>query len=69
MFGSSNERRVKAIGYTRDKQGKTIIIPGSVLDRINQLEPQLEQLSEQGEYMIFRTYPSLSPAGQTPLKS
>ena len=46
MFGSSNERRVKAIGYTRNKQGQAIILPGSILDRINQLEPQLELLSD-----------------------
>ena len=46
LFGSSNERRVKAIGFTRDKQGNSIIAPGSVLDRINQLEPDLEKLSD-----------------------
>ena len=46
LFGSSNERRVKAIGFTRDKQGNSIIFPGSVLDRINQLEPDLEKLSD-----------------------
>ena len=46
LFGSSNERRVKAIGFTRDKPGNSIIFPGSVLDRINQLEPDLEKLSD-----------------------
>ena len=46
MFGSSNERRVKAIGFSRDRQGKSQILPGSILDRINQLEPQLELLSD-----------------------
>ena len=46
LFGSSNERRVKAIGFSRDKQGNSTIIPGSVLDRINQLEPDLEKLSD-----------------------
>ena len=46
MFGSSNERRVRNIGFYRDKQGKSIIIPGSALDRINQLEPELEKLSD-----------------------
>ena len=46
MFGSSNERRVRQIGFTRDKQGKTTIVPGSVLDRINRLEPEYEQLSD-----------------------
>jgi len=46
LFGSSNERRVRGIGYVRDKQGKSSIVPGSTLDRINQLEPDLERLSD-----------------------
>lgn len=46
IFGSSNERRVRQIGYVRDKQGNSSIVPGSTLDRINQLEPQLEMLSD-----------------------
>ncbi|GIX05283.1 MAG: hypothetical protein KatS3mg114_1152 [Planctomycetaceae bacterium] len=45
-FGSSNERRVQKVGFVRDKQGQTTIIPGSVLDRINQLEPQMQALSD-----------------------
>ncbi len=46
MFGSSNENRVRKIGFIRDKQGKTTIAPGSALDRINSLEPQFEKYSE-----------------------
>ncbi|MBS0204854.1 MAG: preprotein translocase subunit SecA [Planctomycetes bacterium] len=46
MFGSSNERRVRGIGYVRDKQGNSSIVPGSTLDRINQLEPTYETLSD-----------------------
>lgn len=46
IFGSSNERRVRNIGYIRDKQGNTSIVPGSFLDRINRLEPDLERLSD-----------------------
>ncbi|MBI1347286.1 preprotein translocase subunit SecA [bacterium] len=47
MFGSSNERRVRQIGFIRDKKsGKTTIQPGSTLDRINSLEPTLEKLSD-----------------------
>ena len=46
LFGSSNERRVKAIGFSRDKQGRASIIPGSVLDRINQFEPDFEKQSD-----------------------
>ncbi len=46
MFGSSNERRVRAIGFIREKDGSSKIIPGSILDRINQLEPDYEKLTE-----------------------
>ena len=46
MFGSSNERRVRQIGFVRDKQGNSSVVPGSVLDRINQLEPSLALLSD-----------------------
>ena len=46
IFGSSNERRVRNIGFSRDKTGKSLILPGSALDRINQLEPDLEKLSD-----------------------
>ncbi len=46
IFGSSNERRVRNIGFSRDKSGKSVILPGSFLDRINRLEPDLEKLSD-----------------------
>lgn len=38
IFGSSNENRIKKIGFVRTKQGDTVITPGSLLDRINGLE-------------------------------
>ena len=46
LFGSSNERRVRGIGFVRDKQGNSSIVPGSALERINQLEPDFEKLSD-----------------------
>lgn len=46
MFGSSNERRVRGIGFVRDKQGNSTIVPGSTLDHINRLEPDYERLSD-----------------------
>jgi len=46
LFGSSNEREVRRIGFLRDKSGRDSIAPGSLLDRINQLEPELEKLSD-----------------------
>ena len=46
LFGSSNERRVRDIGFIREKDGSSNIRPGSVLERINQLEPDYERLSD-----------------------
>lgn len=40
MFGSSNENRIKKIGFVRSKRGDTIITPGSLIDRINSLESE-----------------------------
>ncbi len=46
LFGSSNERHIKRLGFLRDKQGNTTIVPGSLLDRINSLEPEWQKLSD-----------------------
>ena len=46
LFGSSNERRVRDIGFLREKNGSSKVRPGSALDRINQLEPDYERLSD-----------------------
>jgi preprotein translocase subunit SecA len=46
IFGSANEREIRRIGFTRDKQGETNLVPGSLLDRINQLEGEMQKLSE-----------------------
>ena len=46
LFGSSNERRMKRLGFARDAQGRTAIIPGSMLDRINAMEPEWQKLSD-----------------------
>ncbi|HUG20777.1 MAG TPA: preprotein translocase subunit SecA [Planctomycetaceae bacterium] len=47
LFGSSNERRIKQLGYERDKQGNAKVLPGSTLDKINSLEPEFEKLSNE----------------------
>ena len=46
IFGSANEREIRRIGYVRNKDGVSSIAPGSTLDRINQLEPEMQKLSE-----------------------
>ena len=32
LFGSSNERRIRQIGFVRDKKGLATIVPGSVTE-------------------------------------
>jgi len=46
VFKSSNEREVRRIGFIREQDGSTKIAPGSTLDRINQLEPEMMKLSD-----------------------
>ena len=46
FFGSSNERRMKKLGFMRDRQGTTSIVPGSMLDRINAMESDWQKLSD-----------------------
>jgi preprotein translocase subunit SecA len=46
LFGSSNERRMRKLGFTRDRDGKTVIVPGSLLDRINSLEPEWQKKTD-----------------------
>ena len=46
LFGSSNERRIRQVGFVREKAGTTTVTGGSQLDRINALEPQMQELSE-----------------------
>jgi len=46
LFGSSNERRIRQMGYVRDKQGNASVVRGSLLDKINSLEPDVEKLTD-----------------------
>ncbi len=49
LMGSSNERYVRKLGYIRAKTpGSThTVIPGSLLEQINELEPQMQPLSDE----------------------
>src|SRR5690606_17780493 len=46
FFGSSNDRAIRQIGFVRDRDGSSKTIPGSVLDRITQLEPEMNKLTD-----------------------
>jgi len=46
MLGSSNERMVRTIGFSRDREGNVRVLPGTPLERINSLEPEMKKLSD-----------------------
>lgn len=46
FFGSSNEREIRRIGFIREKDGTSRVAPGSVLERINSLEPELKEKTD-----------------------
>ena len=48
LFGSSNRRRIRKLGFERyERAGTDHIVSGSVLDRINAQEPQWQGLSDE----------------------
>jgi len=47
VFGSSNERVVRSLGFTRGYDGEAIIAPGSLLYRVNELEEHMQTLSDE----------------------
>ncbi len=47
MFGSSNERLVRSLGFIRPKGSEAhTVTPGSLLDRVNMLEPLMQELRD-----------------------
>lgn len=47
LFGSSNERHIRAMGYIRPKYSEEhTIIPGSFLAQVNELEEKMQALSD-----------------------
>ena len=47
LFGSSNERRVRQMGFIREKDGTSRVVEGSLVDRINALESTWEKKSDE----------------------
>src|SRR3954454_19176711 len=47
LFGSSNERMVRSLGYVRNRDGSHNILPNSLLDQVNSLEPAMHELTEE----------------------
>src|SRR6476620_2444250 len=45
LFGASNERYVRKLGYIRNRDGTHAVAPGSMLAHVNDLEPKMQALS------------------------
>ncbi|MFQ5733869.1 MAG: preprotein translocase subunit SecA, partial [Planctomycetaceae bacterium] len=65
LFGASNERQIKKIGYVRDKQGNASIVPGTVLDRVNRLEPEFQKLTDDELKQCAAKFRARLAAGET----
>ncbi len=47
LGGSANDRKIRSLGYYRPKNSEThVVIPGSPLARVNELEPRMQALSD-----------------------
>src|SRR5438093_181698 len=47
LFGSSNERYIRSLGYIRTNDGSYTVTPGSHLAQVNALEPKMKALSDE----------------------
>ncbi|MEZ5951421.1 MAG: hypothetical protein R3C12_19835 [Planctomycetaceae bacterium] len=56
---------IRKIGFIRGKDGQDSIVPGSLLDRINQLEPDFEKLTEGELKELSNKYRARLADGQT----
>jgi preprotein translocase subunit SecA len=66
LFGSANDRAVKNLGYIRPKGSDAhVVIPGSVLDRVNSLEPQMQALTDEELKGLTPKFKERLKAGET----
>lgn len=66
VFGSSNEKQIKKFGFARDKKsGETVVVPGSTLDRINQLESTWEAKTDEELLQTTELFRARLRAGET----
>jgi len=65
--GSSSERVTKGFGYYRTKGADThAVVPGSMLARVNDLEPKMQALSDDDLRGLSTTYRERLKGGATP---
>jgi len=65
VFGSSNDRTVRNLGFVRDKQGNTSIAPGSLLEHIASLEPEWEKKTDAELMQTAEIFRARLRAGET----
>ena len=65
LFGSSNERRVRNLGFVRDKQGNTSIAAGSMLEHIASLESEWEKKTDAELKQTAEKFRARLRAGET----
>ncbi len=65
LFGSSNERRMRRLGFSRDKHGNTTILPGSMLSQINSFEPAMQKLTDEELRQMSLKFRARLRAGET----
>jgi len=65
IFGASNVKQIKALGFDRDKDGNTRTVPGSLLDRVNKFEPEWETLSDEELKQTAVKFRARLEAGET----
>lgn len=67
LFGSSNERAVRAYGFIRTKEQDPPyrIAPGSILARINELEPKMRELTDEGLKALTPAFRKRLAQGET----
>src|SRR5262245_61191749 len=65
LFGTSNERVVRNVGFVRHKDGTSLVVPGSILDRVNALEGQMQNLSEADLKALTPKFKARLAAGET----
>src|SRR5437762_13062429 len=66
VLGSSNENYVRKLGYVRSRDKQTYAVtPGSVLARVNELEPQIQAMSDAELKELTPKYRARLAAGET----
>ena len=66
LFGSANDRTVRNLGFVRPKSAaEHTVIPGSLLDRVNKLEPQMAALSDDDLRELSIQFRERLKAGET----